>query len=459
MGTLGILGDGSKEFDGNVALFDMHAALQWVKEYIKFFGGDPRQIKVIGHGTGAASAMYLSSSPMGRSYITGVVAMSGSSMTQFSYDDNATTTTTEIGNAHECPHKNEIELLNCLRNKPASEIIQKDSKLQIDRLMERNIIKSMNGMLGVAPTIETADDRRGLPGLITKKPEAALKDEQEMKIPLLIGVTSSETANGINANEITKFFKSGEEFLKAAAGTLTLGGLLNAPQQMTSLIGALGLPTLNDYLKIPAGLNPEKILEKFVETTTDVFFNVPTVLTAELWGKVSSAFFYQFDHISDAPSSGKKFLKPLPLVSKGEKKASSHGNELGFIFDIYDVSGNRIADTELKSDRDKQVRRNFIEMITQFAYLNASQSELKLFGTTLPSFRAHASNFLKLSEKISIDKDFRFCQLSLLGTPLKSAQKISCEFLSEGLKKIPMVPNPKDITGMLGGGKFGLGGK
>jgi carboxylesterase type B len=57
LGTLGILGDGSKEFGGNVALFDMHAALQWVKEYISFFGGDPKQIKIIGHGSGGSAAM------------------------------------------------------------------------------------------------------------------------------------------------------------------------------------------------------------------------------------------------------------------------------------------------------------------------------------------------------------------------------------------------------------------
>ena len=50
LGTLGILGDGTKEFGGNVALFDITAALRWIKEYITFFGGDPSQIKVIGHG-------------------------------------------------------------------------------------------------------------------------------------------------------------------------------------------------------------------------------------------------------------------------------------------------------------------------------------------------------------------------------------------------------------------------
>lgn len=240
LGTLGILGDGSKEFGGNVAMFDMHAALQWIKEYISFFGGDPRQIKVMGHGSGASSAMYLSTSPIGRSSINGVVAMSGSSLSQFSYDDNATSSTEEIAGAHSCPHKNELELLSCMRSKSFEEIVKKDSDLQIDRLAEQNMIKGMNGMLSFSPNIESKDDQRGLPGIITAKPEDTLKKEPERKIPLLIGVTKHETANGINTNEISKIFKSGSEFLKATAGTLKLESLINAPKQLTSVLSSLG---------------------------------------------------------------------------------------------------------------------------------------------------------------------------------------------------------------------------
>lgn len=52
LGTLGIIGDGSTEFSGNVALFDMNAAIRWVKDYISFFGGDPKQINIIGNCMG-----------------------------------------------------------------------------------------------------------------------------------------------------------------------------------------------------------------------------------------------------------------------------------------------------------------------------------------------------------------------------------------------------------------------
>lgn len=58
LGTLGILGDGTKEFSSNAALFDMAAALRWVHDYIQFFGGDPSRIVIAGQGSGATAATY-----------------------------------------------------------------------------------------------------------------------------------------------------------------------------------------------------------------------------------------------------------------------------------------------------------------------------------------------------------------------------------------------------------------
>lgn len=183
-----------------------------------------------------------------------------------------------------------------------------------------------------------------------------------------------------------------------------------------------------------------------------MFFNVPSVLSADLWGKWSSAFFYQFDHVGDSEASGRKFLKPLPLVSKRESKGlTAHGDELGFLFDVYDVFGNKIDGTSLTSARDRKARKNFMEVIVKFAYMNSSHAELSVADQVFKPFRADASHFIKVSEKISLEKDFRFCQLSLWGAPLKASQKISCEFLSEGLKSFPLPSNP--IAGVMGGKK------
>lgn len=113
---MGILGDGTTEFSGNAALFDMGAALRWVSEYISFFGGDPKQVTVIGHGSGASAAVYLTTSRVPRDMMSGVVAMSGSPYTQYNLDDKPTQSVKEIAKIHNCPTTNETVLVECLRS-------------------------------------------------------------------------------------------------------------------------------------------------------------------------------------------------------------------------------------------------------------------------------------------------------------------------------------------------------
>lgn len=240
MGTLGIIGDGNKEFGGNVAMFDMHAALQWVVEYISFFGGDKNNIKVMGHGSGASSAMFLTRSPYGRDSLNGVVSMSGSSLNQFSYDETGINSTEQIAKVHNCSHINETELISCLRLKSVEDLIRKDSLLQIERLHEQNMVKAMSGMVGTAPNIEIKDDDRGLPGMLTDKPDTTLKIEPQKKIPLLIGTCKDETAGGIDQAEIKKIFRDFNEFLKVSVKTVKVKGLLvNTTSNLMSSLGKL----------------------------------------------------------------------------------------------------------------------------------------------------------------------------------------------------------------------------
>lgn len=456
-------------------MFDMHAALQWVTEYISFFGGDKSNIKVMGHGSGASSAMFISRSPYGRDSLSGVVAMSGSSLNQFSYDENGVNSTEEIAKAHNCSHSNEVELISCLRSKSTEELIQKDSLLQIERLQEQNMVRAMSGMVAIAPNIEIHDDDRGLPGMLTDKPDITLKKEPQKKIPLLIGTCKDETANGIDQAEIKRIFSSFSDFLKSSVNTMkTKGLLLNATNNLMSTLGKkkkrdiasknifnsliLGLPSLNEYLTVPENLTPEKILLKLIETTTDVFFNIPSVFSADLWGKFSSAFFYNFDYHGDIGSSGQKFLKPLPLVSKQKTKGFvAHGDDLAFLFDAHDIYGNRINESEIKSPRDREVRNNFIKVIHSFASTNNSQTQLTIGNQFFPSFQADSTSFIKISKTVAIEKDFRFCQLSVLGAPLKATRDLSCKFLSDNLKVLSALPKVNEVIGGNNSGKrFGM---
>lgn len=46
----------------NYGLMDIIAALHWIQENIEAFGGDPRSVTLVGHGTGAACIHYLMTS-------------------------------------------------------------------------------------------------------------------------------------------------------------------------------------------------------------------------------------------------------------------------------------------------------------------------------------------------------------------------------------------------------------
>jgi para-nitrobenzyl esterase len=70
---LGDLGDG---FDDNLALRDQIAALQWVRDNVGAFGGDPERITVFGESAGATSVLALLASPLADGLFTRAIAQS-----------------------------------------------------------------------------------------------------------------------------------------------------------------------------------------------------------------------------------------------------------------------------------------------------------------------------------------------------------------------------------------------
>ena len=63
LGNFGWLALDDSDAKGNYGLSDMIAALQWVQTYIKYFGGDPARVTILGQSAGAASIRALLASP------------------------------------------------------------------------------------------------------------------------------------------------------------------------------------------------------------------------------------------------------------------------------------------------------------------------------------------------------------------------------------------------------------
>lgn len=228
LGSLGIFGDGSSEYPGNAALFDMSAALRWVHEYIQFFGGS-KQIIIMGHGSGAIAAQYLATTQRSsRSMVNGVIAMSGTAFSQDATDDAPIQSAKEIALANECPYSNGMKMITCLRKSTFQDIIKEDSDIQIERL-QRVKMRSVMGNTGFQPVIENPPNQRSLPGFIEENPRNTIEMGKFQRIPLLTGVTKDETAGGIDVEQVTKLFGSPAKFLHSLVSSLRES---NVVQQM-----------------------------------------------------------------------------------------------------------------------------------------------------------------------------------------------------------------------------------
>jgi len=69
--------ESAHEVSGNYGILDQIAALKWIKNNIRQFGGDPNNITIVGQSAGAGSVQTLCASPLSRDLIQKAMSQSG----------------------------------------------------------------------------------------------------------------------------------------------------------------------------------------------------------------------------------------------------------------------------------------------------------------------------------------------------------------------------------------------
>ncbi|KAK3089956.1 hypothetical protein FSP39_008018 [Pinctada imbricata] len=78
LGSLGFYAVKKEGLNGNYGFLDQVMAMQWVKDNIATFGGDPERVTIAGHSAGAADAGFHILSPLSKGLFQQVMIMSGS---------------------------------------------------------------------------------------------------------------------------------------------------------------------------------------------------------------------------------------------------------------------------------------------------------------------------------------------------------------------------------------------
>ncbi|CAK9815303.1 Ace [Anthophora plagiata] len=128
--SLGFLYFGTSDVPGNAGLFDQMMALQWVRDNIAAFGGNPDNVTLFGESAGAVSVSMHLLSPLSRHLFSRAIMQSGSPTAPWAIisREESIVRGIRLAEAVGCPHdrNNLQEVIDCLLVKDPIELVKNE---------------------------------------------------------------------------------------------------------------------------------------------------------------------------------------------------------------------------------------------------------------------------------------------------------------------------------------------
>lgn len=179
LNIFGFLSTEDEHLPGNLGLKDQNAALRWIKNNIAAFGGNPNSITITGLSAGGASVHYHYLSPMSKGLFTRGISFSGTALCSWTQAEAAREKAQRLASQVGCPTKPNKALVECLKYRPALQLVEQIDSFQIWMYNPFNVF---------GPVVEKGSKNP----FIDEKPIDIVRQGKAQDLPWITGVVTEE---------------------------------------------------------------------------------------------------------------------------------------------------------------------------------------------------------------------------------------------------------------------------
>uniref|UniRef100_A0A1L8DJ77 Carboxylic ester hydrolase n=1 Tax=Nyssomyia neivai TaxID=330878 RepID=A0A1L8DJ77_9DIPT len=368
LGPLGFLSTEDDVVPGNMGLKDQVVALQWVKENIHLFGGDPNSVTLSGFSAGGASTHLHYLSPQSSGLFHRGISHSGCALNPWVLAENSREKTKFLANHLGCPTDNTKEMIECLKQKSGEDIV---SAVQFYQPW----VGQPFSPFGVVVEYSATDP------FLAAHPEVLYKTDKVAKLPWIVGYTNADGLfPTIKFLEPTILEELGERWIELAPIVLDYNGTVSRTDldDLSQRIYHYYLGTEN---------LSRQTFDSLVKMATDRVFASGIGQCARLHGDIAPTYLFTYNF------PGNFGITQLHFGIDAKMKGAAHGD------DVFVLLRNRYDSRAEQTPEEKEMCRLLTEMYTSFM----QDSQPKLGDVTFEEINSHGfASYLNINSPTNI---------------------------------------------------------
>lgn len=339
LNVFGFLNVGDRHSPGNFGLKDMILALQWVRDNIEYFGGNPNDVTIIGPSGGAVAVHSLVLSPVASGLFHKAIITSGSLFNYWAFNRNPRLNVQRLVQNLQLHVTSNEDLMSQLRQTSVERLLRAAGGLVLGT-------ETSFGELEFMPSIDPIDSQE--PRIIPLPIALMLRFGNVNRVPLVVGFNSAESLHVVA--EVTNNPLALERFNQNPNLLVPLEWNIapNSPQAQ-EVIAAFRTLYFGGAQNITANMAVQ-----WSDYVSDREYISGISKLARLHRPLQRVFYYRFS-FSGALSFGQRgfFLSDYP--------GAMHGDDTFYLYRM-----NRVVTPVLPSDVAFTVQRRFVRLWTNF---------------------------------------------------------------------------------------------